>query len=72
MKARKIHEAFHTSLIQPYYEDKFRRYIKPLPQVQVKDRSVGNEAEALPSKKTNPGKVLYFVKWKGFPDHENT
>ena len=72
MKARKIHDAFHISLLKPYYEDKFERYEKPLPPIQLEDGSTEYEVEKILSSKKKRGKMLYLVKWKGYPDHENT
>ena len=72
MKARRIHDAFHTSLLKPYFEDKFERYGKPLPPIQLDDGSIEYEVEAILSAKKKQGKMFYLVKWKGYPDHENT
>ena len=46
-KDRKIHDTFHTSLLKPYYKDKFKLYSKPLPPIQLKDGSVKHEIEAI-------------------------
>jgi hypothetical protein len=65
----KIHNTFHVSLLEPY-----NNRTRPLPDIlKIIDKASdieGNEEweieEILSSRKVK-GKVLYQVKWKGFP-----
>ena len=72
MKARGIHDAFHVSLLKPFKPDKFNRYDKPLPPVRIEDGVEFYEVEKILSSKKIRGKQNYLVKWKGYPDSENS
>ena len=72
MKARGIHDAFHVSLLKPFKPDKFNRYDKPLPPVHIEDGDEYYEVEAILASKKVRGKMNYLVKWKGYPDSENS
>ncbi len=72
MKARGIHNAFHVSLLKPFKPDKFNRYEKPLPPVRVEDGDEFYEVQELLATKKIRGKQHYLVKWKGYPDSENS
>ena len=72
MKARKIHDAFHVSLLKPYHEDQFQRYIEPLPPIKLADGSEEYEVDSILAKRKKNGKTMYLVRWKAYPDHENT
>ena len=72
MIAKEIHESFHTSLLQPLHEDKFGRGSIPRPQIKLEDGFIEYEVEQVLSKKKKRGKIIYLVKWLGYPDHENS
>ena len=68
----KIHPVFHASKLIPYKEDQIagRNPSKPPPiQVEGQDEF---EVEAIKDSKISRRKVQYLVKWKGYPESENT
>ena len=72
MRAKGIHDAFHVSLLKPFKEDKFNRYEKPLPPVFIEDGQEHYEVEKILDAKKIRGKQHYLVRWKGYPDSENS
>ena len=72
MKVKKIHDAFHVSLLRPYFEDKFSRTQEPLPPTVIEDGTPEYEVEAILATKRIRGKTKFLVKWKGYGDHENS
>ena len=69
---RGIHNAFHASLLKPYFEDQFSRETSPPPALQFHDGHEEYEVESITRHKKHRGKTKYLVKWKGYADHENT
>ena len=67
MKAKKIHNAFHASLLKPFFEDAFERYDEPPPPVQIYDGEKEYEAEKILARRKFRGQ-----KWKGYESYENT
>ena len=72
MKSRGIHDAFHASLLKPYYEDEFNRELPPPPPLHFQDGHDEYEVEEILSHRKRRGKLQFLVKWKGYADHENT
>lgn len=72
MKARGIHDAFHSSLLKPFIDDKYGLYDDPLPPVNIQDGIEEYEVESILDSKKIRGKVHFLVKWKGYCNHENT
>ena len=72
MESRGIHNAFHSSLLKPYFEDEFQRHLPPPPPLQIQDGHKEYEVEAILNHRKRRGKVQYLVKWKGYADHENS
>ena len=66
MKAKRIHDAFHVSLLKPFIEDYYGRYDEPQPPVQLDDAEEEYEVEAILDEKNIKGKKHYLVKWKGY------
>lgn len=64
---RKIHNAFHSSLLKPYTEDIFERSQPPPPPIKLKDSDIEEyEIEKILAKKRIRGKLHQLVKWKGY------
>lgn len=73
MIERGIHNAFHASLLKPYVEDKFNRNNPPPPPEKFNDSEHEfYEIEKVLAKKKIRGKWHQLIKWKGYPDHDNS
>lgn len=69
-----IHPVFHISKLEPYHDNTFplpREFNRP-PPIDVIDDQPAYEVEAIVGKRLMHGVPLYEVKWKGYPDSENT
>ena len=62
MKARKMYDAFQTSLLKPYHGDQSRRYLNPLSPIKLDDGSEGYEVESIIATKMRKGKQMYLVR----------
>lgn len=71
MLERKIHNAFHASLLKPYKDDSFQRNLPPPPPVQLADGQTEYEVEKILAFRRRRNKQQYLVKWTGYPDYEN-
>ncbi len=71
----KIHPVFHNSLLRPYKETAAHgpNYPRPPPEV-VQGETDHYEIEDIVKTRLTPNKrgVQYLVKWKGYPDSENS
>ena len=72
MLKRGVHNAFHVNLFRPFVPDEFDRHPKPPPPLQFEDSHKEFEVESILSHRKYRGQSQYLVKWKGYPDHENT
>lgn len=72
MKQKGIHNTFHVSLLKPYVEDRFNREPVPPPAIALDDGTQEFEVEKILAHRRRRNKQEYLVKWKGYPDHENT
>ena len=75
----RIHPVFSVGLLEPVIENDFSiPYSRPPPEIidNVEEYQVERilDSKVLNKKSKNPNsrKLLYYVKWKGYPDSENT
>jgi hypothetical protein len=71
----KIHPVFHNSLLTPYKETPQHgpNYTQPPPEI-VEGEEEHYEVETILNARPTPNRrgIQYLVKWKGYPDSENT
>jgi hypothetical protein len=71
-KSMKIHPVFHVTLLEPYTQSTIPgRMTEPASPVIIEDE-VEYEVEAILDSKVSRRRLLYLVKWKGYPDSENS
>jgi hypothetical protein len=72
----RIHPVFHVSLLKPYREnpERFegRRQQPPPPPIATDDLGEWYEVERVLAKRRFGRTTKYLVKWKGYPDYENS
>ena len=69
---RKVHNAFHASLLKPYHADPYGR-LPPAPTpVEFPDGSVEYEVDYILRSRQRRGRTQYLVKWKGCDVSENS
>jgi hypothetical protein len=70
-----IHPVFHNSLISPYHETMAHgpNFTKPPPDI-IEGEDDHYEVETILQSRLTPNKkgVQYLIKWKGYPDAENS
>jgi hypothetical protein len=67
-----IHPIFHTSLLTPYVKTKEHRenYSRPPPNmIEGKEQY---KVEAIRAHQYHQHKLQYLIKWKGYPESNNT
>ena len=67
----RAHSVFHVSALRRYNAAADGRIIPPPPPVQIADQPEF-EVEAIVDQRQRRNQLQYLVKWKGYPDHENT
>ena len=71
----RIHPVFHNSLLRPYKETPAHgpNYTKPPPEI-VEGETDHYEIETIVKSRLSPNRrgIQYLVKWKGYPDAENS
>jgi hypothetical protein len=71
-KSMKIHPVFHVILLEPYKESDIPgRVQEPPPPVVIED-DVEYEVEEILDSRISRRRLLYLVKWKGYPESENS
>lgn len=69
---RKVHNAFHASLLKPYYrDDAFNRHPPSPPPIELSAGNVEYEVEHIVKCRKRRGRTQYLVKWVGYDDTEN-
>ena len=66
---RRLHNTFHVSLLEPYYQDTSK---PALPGPVTVDDHEEWEVEKILDKRTLRGQTKYLVKWDGWPIDEST
>jgi hypothetical protein len=70
---RHLHDVFHVSLLDPVRSTSLPpRVPPPPPALYVKDGQEYFEVEDILDSKRTDRRLYYLVKWKGFPDSENS
>lgn len=69
---RKVHNAFHASLLKPYRADPYGRLPPVPPPVAFPDGSVEYEVDSIIRSRKRRGRLQYLVKWKGCDVSENS
>ncbi|KAK1867157.1 hypothetical protein I4F81_009666 [Pyropia yezoensis] len=69
---RKVHNAFHASLLKPYRADPYGRLPPVPPPVTFPDGSVEYEVDSIIRSRKRRGRLQYLVKWKGCDISENS
>ena len=74
-KTWRLHPVFHNSLLSPYKETQAHgpNYTRPPPDI-VEGEDDHYEVEAILQSRLSPNRrgTQYLVKWKGYPDSENS
>ena len=72
----KIHLVFHISKLKKHIEPdeifESREELQFLPEIVGDDQHEEYEVEWIINKQLHYRKLQYLVKWKGYPDYENT
>ena len=68
----KIHDTFHASYLSPYRETDFHGPNYPEPPPDILNGEEHYEVEAILDHKGVGRRRLYFLKWKGYSDKENS
>jgi hypothetical protein len=71
---RQIHDTFHVSLLDPVKSTTLPAHSQPPapPALYVKDDQEFFEIEDILNSKRNGRRVEYLIKWKGYPESENS
>ena len=71
-RAWKIHPVFHATLLTPYKETETHgpNFLEPPPDLINQEEEW--EVEEIVAHKRHRGKILYKIKWKGYPTSENS
>ena len=70
---RHLHNVFHVSLLDPVRSTSLAPRLPPAPPVlYVKDDKEYFEIEDILDSKRDDRHLKYLIKWKGFPDSENS
>jgi hypothetical protein len=68
----KIHPVFHVTLLSPYRENPVHGKNFPEPPPDLIEGEHEYEVEAILASRGKGKRRRYLIKWKGYPDSENT
>lgn len=73
-KAWRMHPVVHVSNVVPWKDGSahFPGRVKPAPDPELVDGDVMFYVDAIRDHEFRPGGLWYLVKWKGYPEEENT
>ena len=71
-KAMKIHPVFHVVLLEPYKQSDIPGRTRDPPPPVIIDDGVQYEVEEILDAKISRRRLVYLIKWKGYPDSENS
>ena len=71
---RNIHDTFHVSFLEPYKSTSIPPHGIPLspPPLYIKDDHEFYEIEAIFDSRRVENRLEYLIKWKGYPDSDNS
>lgn len=68
----RCHPVFNKTLLTPYVKPAFKNQPKPADPPKVEEEELEEEVECIIDVKRERGSLLWLVKWKGYPNKENT
>ena len=73
IRARKIHNAFHTKMLRPFsVSESFGRSQEGPPSAFHDADDPEYEVETILKSRKRRGRIQYLVHWKGYPDSDNS
>jgi transposase InsO family protein len=68
----KIHDAFHVSLLEPYVPNQLPNRVSIPPPPELINDLEHWEIETVLAERTHRRRKEYLIKWKGYPDSDNS
>ncbi len=73
IRARKIHNAFHTKMLRPFsVSESFGRSQEGPPPALYDAEDPEYEVETILKSRRRRGRIQYVVNWKGYPDSDSS
>ena len=67
-----VHPVFHVTLLEPYHENTIPDRVQPPPPPVTINEETEYEVEEVIDSKISRRKLMYLVKWKGYPISDNS